>query len=261
MANPAPSFLALLVFLAGGIYVGRSVFPKVHQEREIARRLELLSREVAERGNGGIGTSVAGKGFEKVPAILTAWQSMASGPTAPLPVAEPMLPVAGGENLSAMLSIWEQSPTGGVRAAGAADIGRLWGRLDPEGAIAWSGKLKDAAELSAAHQGMAQGWGGVEPFAASEWVATLPEGPERTAVVSAFVKGAGKVAPQLALGFAITIEDELVRAEVVHGVLRYAAQSCPAEAEAMLRGADLQPRESADFLARLASDLSGGGQP
>ncbi len=260
MANPAPSFLVLLVFVAGGIYVGRSVFPKVHQEREVARRLELLSREVAERGNSGLGTKVAGAGLEKVPVLLTSWQSLNAVPTTTLPVA-PALPPAMSENLPALLAAWEKSPAGGTRASGAADIGRLWGRLDPEGAIAWAAQLKDASELSAAHQGLAQGWAAVEPFAASEWVAALAEGPERTAVVSAFVKGSGKVAPQLALGFAITIEDEAVRGEVVHGVLRYAAQSCPEEAEALLKSAALPSQESADFLARLRSDLTGGDQP
>jgi hypothetical protein len=240
--------------------VGRSVFPFVNQEREIARRMEVLGREVAERGNSGLGSKVVDPDMKQVPQILQAWQDLSSRPVAALPAAPP-LPLGPSENLTLAVAAWQQSPSGAGRGAQAADVGTLWGRLDPMGARAWADKITDEAERSAAHQGLAKGWGGVEPFAASEWLATLPEGPERTATVSAFVTAAAKSSPLLALGFALSLDDAAVRADVMRTVLKSAALSCPEEAGAQIQGAELSESERKDFLNRLSSYQTGGEQP
>jgi hypothetical protein len=260
VATVSPSFLAILVSLAGGIYVGRSVLPLINQDREIARRVEILGREVAERGSSGLGTKVVDASMQRVPEILQAWQNLGVRPATTLPEAKP-LPPGSSENLTTVLGAWQQSPSGALRAAQAAEAAVMWGRLDPQGAIAWVDKISDEAERAAARQGIAKGWGGVEPMAASEWVVTLPEGAERTAVVSAFAKAAGKQSPALALGFGLSVEDVVVRGEIVRAVLRSAAQRCPEEAEQQIQGAHLSNEERKDFLERLASYQTGGDQP
>lgn len=240
--------------------MGRSVVPLVNQDREIARRVEILGREVAERGNSGLGSKVVDASMQQVPVILQAWRNLGARPAAKLPEAKPM-PQGSAENLAAVLAVWQQTPSGAARAEQAADAGVLWGKVDPLGAIAWMEKLTDETERSAARQGIAKGWGSVEPSAASEWVVTLPEGAERTAVVSAFAKAAGKLAPALALGFGLSVEDAVVRGEIARAVLRSAAHICPEEAEQQIQAANITDEERTNFLKILASYQPGGEQP
>jgi hypothetical protein len=260
LAAASPSFIAILASLAGGIYVGRSVFPQVDEAQENRRRVELLRQEIPQRANTGYSAKTVGIGLEKVPVILQSWKELVVEGPPPLPP-PPATAAPVTENLPNLLAQWQSQPAGPARAAQTMAVSSLWGRIDPLGAQGWMAQLTDATELAAAQQGLANGWSAVEPFAASEWLATIPEGAARTAVVSAFTKAAGPVAPLLALTFALSVEDVAVRTEVASHVLGYAARACPVEAETLLRGADIPSAEMKALVAKLSNLKPEGGQP
>ncbi len=231
--------------------MGKFIFPQAHPEREIATQVELLNRAVAERKGSGLGTQTAGLGLERVPQLLAAWQNLAPAPEPPLPPV-PVIPLGSQENLTSLLAEWVTLPAG-ERGRQSVQLGKLWGSLDPLAGLAWAAQIPDAADQSAAHQGLAKGWAPAEPFAASEWLATLPAGPARTAIVSAYAQAAGPVAPRLALAFALTVEDAAVREEIIPSILSWAASACPTEAAGLIRAANLPAAELAADLATLTS--------
>lgn len=235
--------------------MGRSIFPKVEPDREIAKRVEELTNQVAERATSGYGAQTLGKGMERWNQTVAGWKFM----DAPAESSQKTGSAASGlENLRRM-ELEFDGAEGAARPALAVRLGTAWGKLDPEGAIAWSNSLTDEAERSAAHQAIAKGWGSVEPFAASEWVAKFPPGPERAAVVNAFVKSSAKLSPMLALGFSLSVPDRIVRAELVDISLKYSAVVNPEDSADALRSAELPPKELEDYLESLASFQLGGG--
>jgi hypothetical protein len=254
VSNPAPSFVAILVFLAGGLYVGRSVFPSVDEEREINRRLATLERGFAERAGGQFGTTLVGRGAEQWPALEASWKFMEPVVASATKTAA----VGTEENLGKWLVEFGNADATG-RLPLAPQIGRLWATYDPAGALLWIAQLEDVAEKSAAYQGLAQGWAKTEPLAASEWLVDFPAGPDRSAVVSAFVKSAAKATPQLALGLALEIPEPPLRAELVDVALKQAARVLPQEAAGMIQAAELTAQERTDFIESLESYQLGGG--
>lgn len=257
MRQPSPSFLAILLFLAGGLYVGRSLFPKVDSESEIARRLADLERKSVEAPVSGFGSAVTGATMEKWPAVVDGLKFMEPAAAAK----EGIKPAAKEINLGEMRMAY-QKLEGAARLTQAVVLGQAWGQLDPAGAIAWGSALPEAAEQSAAHQGVAQAWAKEEPVAAAEWISAMEEGPERNAIVSAYVMAAAPSSPRLALAFALSEPDSAVRAKLVEQALKSASVLIPEEAEAMLGSADLSPREKEDFNESLSSLRTGvGGEP
>lgn len=254
--QPSPSFLALLVSLAGGLYVGRSLFPLSDPEREIARRVIDLENKSPEQSATGFGTAVTGERLEKWPEVEAGWKFMERA-------AADDEAAKGGiatvETNVGQLRVEFPKSEGAERLTLAAKLGRAWGTLSPPEAIAWADALSEPAEQSAAHQGIAQGWGGVEPLAASEWIAALPESPERQAIVSAFVKASAESCPRLALAFGLAVTDPAERAQLVGIALKPAAAMVPEEAQAMLSAAEISPREKEAFQESLSSHQSGGG--
>ena len=255
--QPSPSFLAILFFLAGGLYLGRVVFPKVDPEREIARRLADRERKSAEAPVSGFGTAVTGASMEKWTEVVKGWKFMD-------PVVAPkegLTAAAMDLNLGEMKKAFQKAE-GAARLTQAVAMGQAWGQVDPAGAIAWADKLPDAAERSAAHQGVAQGWAKEEPIPASEWLAAMEEGPERNAIVSAYVKAAAPSCPRLALAFALSEADPAERAKLVGQALKSASVLIPEEAEDMLASARISPREKEDFRESLSNLRQGvGGEP
>ena len=235
--------------------MGRSIFPKVDPDREIAKRVEELTNQVAERATSGYGAQTLGHGMDRWNQTVAGWKFM----DAPAEPSQKTVNAASGTENLRRTELEFDAAEGSARPALAVKLGLAWGKLDPEGAIAWSNALTDEAERSAAHQAIAKGWGSVEPFAASEWVANFPPGPERAAVVNAFVKASAKLSPMLALGFSLSVPDRIVRAELVDISLKYAAVVNPEGSADTLRSAELSPKELEDYLESLASFQLGGG--
>ncbi len=205
----------------------------------------------------GFGTAVTGATMEKLSVVVDGLKFMD-------PVAAPkegIKPPVKEINLSEMRMAY-QKLEGAARLTQAVAMGQAWGQLDPAGAIAWGNALPEAAEQSAALQGVAQGWAREEPVAAAEWIAAMEDGPERNAIVSAYVNAAAPSSPRLALAFALSEPDPAVRAKLVGQALKSASALIPEEAEAMLGSADLSPREKEDFNESLSSLRTGvGGEP
>lgn len=236
--------------------MGRSIFPKIEPEREIARRVEELEFTVADRATSNLGTKLMGKDFERWTEIQSSWKFMDQVKSESAKKTTDS--GAGNGNLVRLQAALDQIE-GGDRVAATVRLATFWGETDPQGAVAWANVIDDAAERSAARQGIARGWAQVEPLASSEWLATIPEGPERSAIVSAFVKATAKNRPNLALSFALSVSDPTIRAELVDVALKPAAQVMPEVSDQLLRGAELSTRELEDYLESLASYRNGGG--
>ena len=237
--------------------MGRSVFPKVDPEREIARRLADRERKAAEAPVSGYGTAVTGASMEKWAAVVNGWKFMD-----PVEAPKEGIKTAVKEINLGEMKVAFQKLEGAARLNQAVIVGRVWGQWDPVGAIAWANALPEAAEQSAVLQGVADGWASEEPVAAAEWIAAMEDGPARNAIVSAYVKAAGPSCPRLALAFALSDPDPAVRARLVERALKSASALIPDEAEAMLDCADLSPREKENFNESLSSLRHGvGGEP
>lgn len=250
-SHSSPSFLAILIFISGGLFAGRSFFPNLNEESEIAKRVEQLESTMASRANSGRGQVILGKQMERWATLQAEWKFMDSVKQEPTTATASVTPQEG--NLVLLQHALKKS-SDSQRMSALVELAALWGRVDPPSARDWADSLDDPDQRSTARQEVIKSWAGIEPWQASEWLASLPANdPSLTPTIHAFVKACARTNPRLALGFALSVQDKLIRTELTDFSLKYASLALPTDAAEMVRGAGLSPREQQDYLESLST--------
>lgn len=246
-----PSFIAILIFVSGGLFAGRSFFPSIDDESEVARRVEQLDAAIAGRANSGRGQLMLGRQMGLWPILQAEWKFMDSVKEEPTHPTAPAQPKEG--NLVLLQNALNKN-SDNQRMSTLAELATLWGRVDPPAARDWADSLDDPEQRSTARQAVIKSWAGIDPWQAGEWLATMPgKDPSRTPAINVFVKACAKTNPRLALGFALTVPEYLIRTELTDFSLKYASQALPTDAAEMVRGAGLSSREQQDYLESLSA--------
>ena len=86
-----------------------------------------------------------------------------------------------------------KSSNWGTKGVAIQDIGARWGRIDPQGALAFAQNLPSASQRNQVIGAILSGWAENDPDAATAWAKQQPDGQARNQALSAV---AGLVAAQ-----------------------------------------------------------------
>lgn len=225
--------------------MGRALFPRVDEEREIGQALEQMNVDYALRERSTIS-----------PAEKPWWEVKSTAALSAKTAGSPVAPVV---NLPVLREQLAKSSSPETKNAAARALGTAWGALNPLEAIQWFGGLTEPADQASAAAGIAKGWSLSEPISCSEWVASLQDGPVREAAVGEFSRNSAKFLPKLALSFALSIDTPSARTPAADAALQGAAldEETTAQAKEVINESGLSKNEKADYLERLETYRSG----